>query len=270
MLVVGSLLCKTMISIVTPTYNSAEYLEECILSIKGQRRRNYEHIIVDGCSTDGTLDIIRKYEGTYPMRWISERDGGMYEAIAKGFRMAEGDIFAWLNSDDMYLPWATYSMERLMQGGKVQWCCGVPAHYNAEGMQKLAVFTTPLYAWPELKKGWYDGRRLGWIQQESSFWTRELYEKAGGLDIGMKYAGDYDLWCRFARHAPLYTCNVVMGGFRFHEGQKSADREKYLAEQPPVHRRERLLSRLGYYRMWEKWHLRRGARFIWIESCPEI
>lgn len=259
-----------MISIVTPTYNSAEYLEECILSIKGQRRQNYEHIIVDGCSTDGTLDIIRKYEGTYPMRWISERDGGMYEAIAKGFRMARGEIFAWQNSDDMYLPWATYSMERLMQGGKVQWCSGIPAHYNAEGMQYVLSFSIPLYAWPLLKRGWYDGQRLGWIQQESSFWTRELYEKSGGLNTDLKYAGDYDLWCRFAQNAPLYTSNVVLSGFRIHEGQKSSAMAKYRSEQPPFGKRERLLAKFRYYRYMQKWYLHRKAHFVRIEQCPEI
>lgn len=259
-----------MISIVTPTYNSAEYLEECILSIKGQRRQNYEHIIVDGCSTDGTLDIIRKHEGTYPMRWISERDGGMYEAIAKGFRMAEGDIFAWLNSDDMYLPWATYSMERLMQGGKVQWCCGIPTHYNAAGMQYVRFFRIPLYAWPLLKKGWYDGQRLEWIQQESSFWTRGLYEKSGGLNTGLKYAGDYDLWCKFAQHAPLYTTNVVLSGFRMHEGQKSEAMEKYRAEQPPFGKRERFLAKHRFYLYMQKWHLHRKTYFVRIEQCPEI
>ncbi|MDO4222064.1 MAG: glycosyltransferase family 2 protein [Akkermansia sp.] len=259
-----------MISIVTPTYNSAEYLEECILSLKGQRRRNFEHIIVDGCSTDGTLDIIRKYEGTYPMRWISEKDGGMYEAIAKGFRMAEGDIFAWLNSDDMYLPWATYTMERIMKGGKVQWCTGIPTLYNAEGMPHVPYNHILLYAWPLLKRGWYDGQRLEWIQQESSFWTRKLYEAAGGLDTRFKYAGDYRLWCSFAQHAPLYSTNVVISGFRIHGGQKSAEPGKYRAEQPPFGTRERLLKKYGWYHMQEKWHLHKNAHFIRIQQCPEI
>lgn len=259
-----------MISIVTPTFNSAEYLEECILSIKGQRRQNYEHIIVDGCSTDGTLDIIRKYEGTYPMRWISERDGGMYEAIAKGFRMAEGDIFAWLNSDDMYLPWATYTMERIIKSGRVQWCTGMPTHYNAEGMQSVVFFSIPLYAWPLLKKGWYDGQRLEWIQQESCFWTRALYERAGGLDTRFRYAGDYDLWCRFAQHAPLYSTNVVLGGFRIHDGQKSAALDKYREEQPAYGRKERILGKCRYYAFLQKWHLHRQAHFVRLGQCPEI
>ena len=260
-----------MISIVTPTYNSAEFLEECILSIKGQRRQNFEHIIVDGCSTDGTLDIIRKYEGTYTMRWISERDGGMYEAIAKGFRMAEGDIFAWLNSDDMYMPWATYTMERVCQCKNVQWCMGIPAEFTEDGMQFVPVSRFPIYlSRPCIARGWYDGRRLDWIQQESSFWTRELYEKSGGLDCRFKYAGDYDLWCRFARYAPLYTTNVVFSGFRRHSGQKSADLEAYREEQGPFGWKEKALRKLRVYQVLETMHLMRHKWHVNIAYTPEI
>ena len=89
------------ILIVTPCYNAERYIEYCIKSIKSQSYTNFEHIIVDGGSTDGTLDIIRKYEGSYNMRWLSEPDDGMYDAITKGFALSSGDIYAWLNSDDM-------------------------------------------------------------------------------------------------------------------------------------------------------------------------
>ena len=104
-----------LISIVTPTYNSEEYLEDCILSIKNQKARNFEHIIIDGGSTDSTLSIIRKYENTYPMKWISEPDNGMYDAIAKGFRLAKGEIYCWLNSDDMYMPWTCLAIEKIFK-----------------------------------------------------------------------------------------------------------------------------------------------------------
>lgn len=213
---------------------------------------NYEHIIVDGQSTDGTLDIIRRYEGLYPMRWVSEKDGSMYEAIAKGFNMAKGDIFAWLNSDDMYVPWATQVMERVCNTG-VQWCTGIPSTYDEHGMMSISGASRDyLYSHPALKRGWYDGQRLKWIQQESSFWTRELYEKAGGLDTKCRYAGDYRLWCAFARFAPLYTVDTVIGGFRIHAGQKSQSLEAYRAEQNPVSRWATILKRLKFYRFCEK------------------
>lgn len=234
-----------LVSIVTPCYNSAEYLEQCILSIKGQRRNNFEHIIVDGNSTDGTLDIIRKHEGTYPMRWISEKDGGMYEAIAKGFRMAKGDIFAWLNSDDMYMPWTTYTMERVCNSGVIDWCTGLPAYYNDEGMHRMApnpCHWSRNYVRALIARGWYDGRRRIYIQQESTFWTRRLYEKVGGINPQYKYAGDYDLWRRMAQYAELYTVNALLGGFRVHKGQKSSDIEKYNAELPKLGLSHRLMT----------------------------
>lgn len=243
---------KPLISIITPCYNSAEYLEQCIISIMRQNRINFEHIIVDGQSTDGTLDIIRRYENRYPMRWISEKDGGMYEAIAKGFRMAQGDIFAWLNSDDMYLPWATQVMERVCNTG-VQWCTGIPTLYDANGMQVVLPSSHRyIYSYPPLRRGWYDGKRLAWIQQESCFWTRALYEKAGGLDTQYRYAGDYKLWCAFAQHEPLYSVDSVISGFRTHKGQKSSNWEAYRAEQNPYDPYFRYLRRLKWYRIYER------------------
>lgn len=94
---------KKKISIVTPCYNAETYIKECIESVKCQTYDNYEHIIVDGASTDCTIKIIRAFDGCYPMQYISEKDDGMYDAIVKGFSIASGDIFCWLNSDDMFV-----------------------------------------------------------------------------------------------------------------------------------------------------------------------
>lgn len=110
-----------MISIVTPTYNSEQYLEDCIQSIMKQRYKDYEHIVVDGGSSDGTIDILKKYENQYPLRWISEKDRGMYDAIRKGFKMARGDIFCWLNSDDMFMPWTLQVVGKVMKNSRVQY-----------------------------------------------------------------------------------------------------------------------------------------------------
>ena len=101
-------------SIITPCYNSEKYLEECIKSIMSQKYKDFEHIIVDGGSTDGTLDILKKYERLYNMRWISEKDDGMYDAINKGMRMANGDVLSWINSDDVYHPWTLFSVNKIM------------------------------------------------------------------------------------------------------------------------------------------------------------
>ena len=223
-----------MISIVTPTYNSAEYLEDCIKSIKAQSYKDYEHIIIDGGSNDGTLDIIKRYEGTYPMRWISEKDNGMYDAIAKGFKMAKGDIFCWLNSDDMYMPWTLETVNKIMRkeigDETVQWCVGRDSRFTSDGINYIVSKRIRVFPRNLIKKGWMNGIMLGCIQQESSFWTRELYESVGGIDSSYKYAGDYHLWRKFAVSASLFSLNSVLAGFRIHEGQKSSDVKAYLLE----------------------------------------
>lgn len=223
-----------MISIVTPTYNSEEYLEDCIKSIIAQTYTNYEHIIVDGGSTDNTIKIIKRYENQYPVRWISEKDNGMYDAIAKGFKMAKGDIFCWLNSDDMYMPWTLETVNRVMNRKvceeKVQWCVGRDSRFTHDGINYIVSNRVRVFPRQLIAKGWMNGIMLGCLQQESSFWTRELYEAVGGLDTSYRYAGDYHLWRKFATKTNLYSLNSVLAGFRIHDGQKSSDVDSYLHE----------------------------------------
>lgn len=243
---------KKMISIITPTYNSEEYLEDCIKSIIAQTCKEYEHIIVDGGSTDSTLEIIKKYENQYPMRWISEKDKGMYDAIAKGFKMAKGDIFCWLNSDDMYMPWTLETVNRVMnskvRGEQVQWCVGRDSRFTHDGINYVVSKRVRVFPRKLIAKGWMNGIMLGCLQQESSFWTRELYESVGGLDTKYKYAGDYHLWKKFAAKTSLYSLNSVLAGFRIHEGQKSGDKDAYLAE---IGSFNRVIKLAGKAKVWK-------------------
>lgn len=237
-----------MISIITPAFNSEEYIEACIISIKNQTFQDFEHIIVDGGSTDRTVEIIKKYEGKYPMRWISEKDNGMYDAIRKGFEMARGEIFCWLNSDDIYMPWTLEIVANTVGKDGISWCVGLPAQINENGILYFPVqqfITFPRFC---IKRGWMDGRRLGCIQQESSFWTRELYESVGGINASYKAAGDYDLWHRFAQKEKLWSVNTVLAGFRVHEGQKSGDRKAYCDEAHRMTVVETGLNRLKFYK----------------------
>lgn len=94
---------KPLISIISPSFNQGQYIEDTILSIKNQTYKNIEHIIIDGGSNDNTLQILKKYDGTYHLTWISEPDEGQADAIAKGFKKARGSIVTWLNTDDYYL-----------------------------------------------------------------------------------------------------------------------------------------------------------------------
>ena len=217
-------------SIITPVYNGEKYIEECILSVKKQTYACFEHIIVDGGSTDGTLDIIKKYEGAYPMRYISEKDNGMYDAINKGFQMANGDVYAWLNSDDMYMPYAFEIVAEVMKNEQIKWCTGVPVVFSPTGIMYNVPKTIPIFMQSFLRKGYMDGRIYSMVQQESTFWRRELWEKVGGVRQECQLAGDYWLWRDFAKYEKLYTVDAIVGGFRRHENQKSTNIARYYEE----------------------------------------
>lgn len=218
------------ISVVTPVFNGEEFIEKCILSIKNQNYDNYEHIIIDGGSTDNTLTIVKKYEKEYPVKIVSEKDNGMYDAIVKGFSIATGEIFAWLNADDTYLPWAFQIMNYTVDQG-VNWATCMNAIQNKNDV--IYQISKPYYyrgKW--LRKGYYDGRVLNFVQQESTFWTSELWRKSEASKIIGEYklAGDFALWREFSKFEKLYTVKTVIGSFRKHDGQKSADIDVYYDE----------------------------------------
>lgn len=235
---------KPLVSIVTPAFNSSRFIEQTLRSIREQRYDDIEHIVIDGGSTDGTIDILEKYEDEHDLVWISEPDEGMYEAIEKGFQEASGDIYAWLNSDDMYMPWAVeVAVENLSKEG-VEWIIGHPAYYNEDGVLHSVKELRPYFRRKWIKKGWYHGQALGWIQQESMFWTSDLWDKKGGFPDGIQYAGDYYLWRQFAEEADLVQVGTVLSGFREHDDQLTSDIDQYYEEIPETETRAKIYSTL--------------------------
>ena len=189
------------ITIVTAVYNGEKYIEECIKSIMNQTYQNFEHIIMDGGSTDNTLEIAKKYEKLYNVKIYSRKDNGMYEV-----------------------------MQKVISETKAQWCMGFPTYWNDNNISRCQ-FRISTYTRMAIKAGLHDGRILPFIQQESTFWTKELWEKSkGSLIRNYKMAGDFQLWKNFAKYEPLYKVNSTISGFRQHEGQKSSDKEKYYFE----------------------------------------
>lgn len=196
------------ISIVTPNFNGEEYLEQTILSVLSQNYPNLEYIIIDGGSTDNSIDIIKKYQSQL-FYWISEPDNGLYEAVQKGFDKSTGEIMAWINSDDLYHPKAFFTVAEIFKLDNVNWLMGIPSTFDQMGR---TVAVNKIKRWSKLD--YYLGN-FEWIQQESVFWKRSLWEKSGSkLTTKMKYANDLELWLRFFRHEKLFVTNALLGGFR--------------------------------------------------------
>lgn len=218
------------ISIVTPNFNQAKFIEETILSVLYQDYPNFEYIVIDGGSTDGSIEIIKKYADklTY---WTSEKDRGMYDAINKGFKRSTGDIMCWINSDDRFAEGAlAYIAEVFSTQKKVQWLMGFPTIINERSEitwqgQDAQVFT-PYFFYLHNHT-----RTFSFIQQESTFWTRALWEKAGGrLNLDYSLAADFDLWMRFFAYESLYFSNRQLAAFRRRSGQLSENQEQYVSQ----------------------------------------
>jgi len=204
------------ISVITPVYNCSKYIEETIVSIIGQNYPNLEYIIIDGGSTDNTVEIIKKYQ-KFISFWSSEPDDGIYSALEKGFSKSTGEIMAWINADDKYHPWSFKIVGQIFTQLKhVHWITGRSTLFNPEG---LCVKIEEKQRWSinRIRNGDYK-----WIQQENVFWRRELWVNAGGfINTKFKLAADFELWIRFLKYADLHTVNTSLAGFRLHGNQIS-------------------------------------------------
>lgn len=217
------------LSIVTPSYNQAAFLEECIDSVLSQGYPNLEYVIMDGGSTDGSIEIIKKYE-KYLTYWQSRPDGGQYQAINEGFRHTSGEIMTWLNSDDKFHPFAfAKAASVFMTNAEVQWLTGRHNHWDTAG--RLCWFDDHSQVLSRRKhlNGFFD---KPFIQQEGTFWRRSLWQASGGgVATGLELAADLELWMRFFRLTRLYVVDTLLAGFRVHENQKSAlHNKRYYAE----------------------------------------
>jgi glycosyltransferase involved in cell wall biosynthesis len=229
------------ITVVTPSFNQAAFLGATIDSVLSQNYANLEYRVIDGGSTDGTVQILDSY-GAQLDFCCSEPDHGQYDALNKGFQYSTGDIMAWINSDDMYTPWAFKVVNEIFSTlPEVEWLTTLcPIMWSASGAATYC-FQRGGYT----RCGFFNGENvpysrwytLGAIQQESVFWRRSLWEKTGAYLNGSTYplAADFELWARFFQHADLYTVPVPLGGFRYHCNQRSViQAEQYIAEAQQV------------------------------------
>jgi glycosyltransferase involved in cell wall biosynthesis len=203
------------ITIVTTSFNQGHFIEETMRSVINQGYPNLEYIVIDGGSKDSSVDIIRKYEASLAY-WVSEKDRGPADAIAKGFKRATGSIIAWLNSDDVYQPGSLAKAAAAFNADpNVDVVYGNCYWMDREGHVLAEKRQTPFSA-VGFKYGGAD------LQQPATFWKRDLYERCGGLDPDFRAAFDMDLFFRFIdHHAKFKHIDDFLASFRVHSEQIS-------------------------------------------------
>ncbi len=202
-----------LVSIVINSYNQAAYLEQTLLSVLGQDYPNTELLLVDGGSTDGSLDIIHKYQQKFDW-WVSEEDSGQADGINKGLRRTKGDLVAWLNSDDYYLPGAISAAVRSWQiNPDAKLIYGDVLAVDGKG-SLLNRMHTGDYQVEELMQ-------FHIINQPAVFMDRTTLESAGFLDLNYHYLLDHHLWLRIATQGKIMHVSEVWAAGRFHDAAKN-------------------------------------------------
>jgi glycosyltransferase involved in cell wall biosynthesis len=229
-----------LVSVVTPSYNQARFLEETIQSVLDQDYPSVEYIVIDGGSTDGSLEIIQRYADRLGW-WVSERDQGQTDALNKGFAQAKGEILAWLNSDDTYLPGAISEAVAFLETYPDVGLVYGDANLVDEQGSLIGKFPARQTDYRRLLRGYVH------IPQQSAFFRADLWRQVGPLDPSFYFAMDYDLWVRLARVATLVYYPRSWANFRLHGDAKTASADdRCWPEMLRVHRREG------------------GSRFSWI------
>ena len=254
------------ISIVTSSFNQGEYLEETLRSVLLQGYPNLEYLVLDGGSKDNSPEIIEKYS-PFLSYWHSRRDEGQSDAINQGLRMATGDIVAWINSDDYYLPRVFERIVKLFDGQDIQVIYGRAFFIDEEGKIIEEYPAGPLHL---------DWRRFrywrGWpIPQPTVFMRRNLLEQFGYLDTSLHYAMDYDLLIRLSCHVKLNFLDTPIANYRIHRDSKTGDwvesQELFFREDLRVNRKYAPWYLPENWRLWLEWlmhvlmrHLKKALR----------
>jgi glycosyltransferase involved in cell wall biosynthesis len=207
------------ISVVTPSYNQAEFLERTIRSVLDQNYPNLEYIIIDGGSTDGSVDIIKKYADRLHY-WISESDEGQSNAINKGIEMATGEWVAWQNSDDVFYPGSFASMAKASasypDANLIVGDINLIDRYDS--VLRDIRYVTPSY-WAMLAEGMV-------LTNQAAFWRRRLHAEIGLLSETLHFAFDYEWFLRLtARYSGCHV-DEIWGGYRLHDATKTANQQQ--------------------------------------------
>lgn len=234
-----------LVSIITPTLNGGRFLEDALRSVAGQDYPRIEHIVMDGGSSDGSVETIRSWAASHSIRWTAGPDAGQADAIQEGVAMASGTIVGWLNSDDVLLDRAavTAIVEVFQRGADV--VTGAGWYVNGIGERIRHIPVRPDRIDHETL------RCVDWILQPATFVRRDLFVSYP-LDIGLTYAFDWDLFIRLSEHASFTPIHRDIAGYRVHGDSKTVS--------GGVRRQKELAEVTGRY------HSRRSVRYALIRS----
>lgn len=198
-------------SILTPSFNQGSFIEKTILSVLNQNYENFEHIIIDGGSTDNTIEVLKKYPH---IKWVSEKDDGQADALNKGLKLATGNIIGWINSDDFYEDDIFISVARIFNSTNIHWVIGNMNELNiikktVTKIDCLLPTFNLLLKNPDI------------VKQPPSFYTKEIINKVGGWDPELYMVMDLDLWLKISKITPPVKINIVLANFVIHEHQKT-------------------------------------------------
>jgi glycosyltransferase involved in cell wall biosynthesis len=209
---------KNLVSIITPSYNQGRFIEDTLLSVKNQDYPNIEHIVVDGGSTDKTLEILRKYENQYDLKWISESDEGQSDAVNKGFRMAKGEIIGWVNSDDGYFDVSAISsvVKFFDKYDDADVIYGDVVRIDENNLI-LFIIKNRKFNYNYLKKTCS-------IWQPGAFFRQIIIDKFE-LDTSLDIAMDYDFWLRIGKKHRFQYINKIVAVDRIHKKRKIVERK---------------------------------------------
>lgn len=237
-----------LVSIVTPSFNQGEFIAETIESVLEQDYPRIEYLVVDGGSTDGTLEILRRYGSR--LRWESEKDAGQSDAIHRGFALTQGEVIAWVNADDLYAPLAiARAVETLHAYPEAGFVYGRAEFIDREGRitgeQKHLPwdFDTLLNRW-------------NFIPQSATFFRRSAYEAVGGISVDLHYVMDYDLWLKLGRQFPVVDIPDVLARVRMYPETKTAS-----GGLPRIEEMRRMIRRHGRAQLpdWHEWDAVRAS-----------
>ncbi len=200
--------------------NQRNYLESTLESVFSQAYPRLEYIVVDGGSTDGSVDIIRNHAHRLKW-WVSEPDAGQTDALIKGFARASGHLLNWLNSDDLLRPGALFGVARAYMESGADLIAGGDRQFTGDPEQPVSHFQPAGYRFPDCLRFWAGGFRY---HQPCTFFSRDAYSRVGGLDRCLHYTMDYDLYCRILRDARtgVHYLDQELSAFRLHDGAKTS------------------------------------------------